>query len=177
MSNRWNFTKHAFQRLGERTSHTVKSWLELFECGKFINLGAKPGLLREHLLFWSKEDQAAYIAIRDVLDGSIITVLPLEYHEVLAWKITEEQIKLARELVQPPNQSAEKFSLSVSVLVDGRVKVRDLGRFPISLLSEIDTEPFKRDLRQILSAQGFDTTNGFYSVKIGRNGQLQQYTL
>lgn len=101
-----NLTKHALVRLNERTRLTEWQFNQIISKQLFINLGNKPGMNREHLLFYSKADNDCFVAIRDVLNGEIITVLTTEFHKNLAWDVNEE-LKLEAQRIQTYKAKAE----------------------------------------------------------------------
>ena len=99
MSSFTNFSIHAFERLNERTSFTQEQLTFWLDHKMYLNLGCKPGIPKQHLLFYSPVDEDYFVAIRDEQTGTIITVLPLNYHENLAWKVTENDKIKAREKI------------------------------------------------------------------------------
>lgn len=60
--------------------------------------GTIPGFYREHLVVYSHFEECCFVAIRDNLTGSVVTLLPLEFHKKLAWEIPESECALAKEL-------------------------------------------------------------------------------
>lgn len=70
--------------------------MELLDSDACIDLGRKPGCDRHHLLYWSLRDNAARVALRDRHTGTVVTVLPLDYHATLAWSVSEEEIAMAK---------------------------------------------------------------------------------
>lgn len=95
-------TKHAKKRIGERTSLTDEQVLDILNGGGAVSLGSKPGINKCHDLFYSSLDKKHLVCIRDSIDGSLLTVLPIEYHANTAWVVTEEQkltaLKLGRRV-------------------------------------------------------------------------------
>lgn len=92
------FSKHALQRLAERTSFSPESFVDLLEKKIFINVGKVPGFNREHLLFYSPDDDDFFVAVRDNLTGTVVTILPLDFHENLAWQIKPDDCDKAKSL-------------------------------------------------------------------------------
>lgn len=90
-----SITKHANKRIQERSSFTKESFLHLVDSGCYVNLGSKPGMLKEHLLIYSIDDDSWLVVVRDVINGDIITVLYEEYHVQLFDKISAEAKKMA----------------------------------------------------------------------------------
>lgn len=93
-----NITGHALKRLRERTSLDVSELNQLLGSLAYVPLGSKPGIHKEHLLFFSERDNACFVALRDTLNGDVVTILPVNYHENLAWKVTREQCEAAKIL-------------------------------------------------------------------------------
>ncbi len=91
------FRKHAKQRIKERTKMTTQDISNLLGRGVHVNLGSKPGIHKSHLLLYSVVDSQYYVLVQDKNNGDIISFLPLEYHENLAWKVPEEHRVLALE--------------------------------------------------------------------------------
>ncbi len=48
-----------------------------------------------HHVFFSPKDLNHFVAVQDIDTGEVITVLPLDYHENLAWKIGRKNLKRA----------------------------------------------------------------------------------
>ncbi len=95
-----SFTYHAKLRVAQRTSLSTQEVLSLIERGLCVRTGIAPASNREHLAFYSKPDDAVFVAIHDRLFGRLITVLPLDYHRNLAWDVSDADRRLARALVE-----------------------------------------------------------------------------
>ncbi len=93
-----HFSNHATKRLMQRTRLTRLELARVLDHRLFVHIGNEPGLPREHLLFYSTLDENSFVAVRDKLTGAVVTVLPLEYHENLAWSISPTQIAKAKKL-------------------------------------------------------------------------------
>ncbi|WP_227498076.1 hypothetical protein [Moraxella macacae] len=91
-------SKHAVKRLRQRTQMTTVALTHLLDNGGMLNIGRIPGLNRQSLLFYSPKDEQCFVALRNDNIGKIITVWLLEYHKQLAWAVTEEQCKQAKQL-------------------------------------------------------------------------------
>ena len=89
-------SRHARQRIAQRCNLEEHRLTRMLDEGLYVDLGRKPGCDRRHLLFFSSPDQQAFVALRDETTGTVVTVLPLDYHEKLAWKIASTQIDQAR---------------------------------------------------------------------------------
>lgn len=88
-------TYHAASRLSERTSLSEEAFLDLVRLRRTVIVGVEPFTNRVHKLFYSRADSAHFVGVQDISTGEMITVLPLEYHENLAWKIPPERLSEA----------------------------------------------------------------------------------
>lgn len=80
----FQMTRHALSRLEERTRLDAKEIEAIFQGNFFVKVGAcrKPG--KHHLvhrMFFSPVDGAFFVAIQDLVDGEVITVLTLEQYK------------------------------------------------------------------------------------------------
>jgi len=92
-------TKHARERLALRTRLTPEDFGNLLDGYRTISVGYEPDTYRWHRLFFSAPDMRHYVAIQDISNGVVITILPIDYHENLAWKISAKRLRRAVALV------------------------------------------------------------------------------
>lgn len=92
-------TLHARERLKERTSILEDELCDLLDAKKCVITGMESCTNRIHELFYSKGDDDFFVAVRDTRYNEVITVLPLDYHENLAWEIKDKHKKAAMRLV------------------------------------------------------------------------------
>lgn len=122
-------TRHAHKRLQQRTALSEAELRALLDAGAFVDVGRKPGCDRQHLLFWSATDRTAFVALRDTLTGSVVTVLPLDYHARLAWCIGDAEIERARQRAARKTTGPGRLRLSVHYLdEEGRLKTHEVWR-------------------------------------------------
>lgn len=131
MRSKTFLSRHAMKRNNQRTSLHEMEVAKLLGSGKVVNIGRKPGSMKEHLLFYSKEDDTCFVAIQDKIDGKIVTVLPLKYHERLAWRVTQEQQEAAKQLaIAEPiiveDLSNKEIIIRAHYVVDGKQKTKTL---------------------------------------------------
>lgn len=147
------FSFHAFHRLGQRTQLTSTDVMSIIGERKFVDIGAKPGVHRRHLLFYSVPDQVHFVAIQDPIDGTLITILPLEYHEHLAWKVPGDQLELAQALAEKAPGSrhpAEEPPSSFSVTA----QYSDEFSCPrYKLIAKLQAEDHGHDINELLNDQ------------------------
>ena len=140
------FSRHAFDRLGERTQLTARDVHEIFAKRKYVNMGGKPGVMKDHLLFFSVQDKACFVAIQDAINGEVVTVLPPEYHANLAWPIPAEAEAEAMRLAYRREPAAASTVFKVRVRYfneDGAPKARTLP--------SIASAPYGNDIGRLLA--------------------------
>ena len=92
---------HAKERLQERTSLEPAAFLHLLDQNLSVSIGVESFTRRRHRLLYSEPDKAHFVAIQDFETGEVITLLPIDYHENLAWKLSEKSLRKAVWLVNP----------------------------------------------------------------------------
>ena len=92
------FSKHAFKRLAQRTKINVETITYILEEKIYINLGMVPGFNKAYLLFYSPADQNYFVAIQDLLNGTVVTILPIDFYINTVKKITEKDLKKVKDL-------------------------------------------------------------------------------
>jgi len=115
-------TKHGRLRLNERTTLTEQAFTTILDTYRTSSAGYEPKTFRWHRLFYSRPDDKHFVAIQDISNGEVITILPLDYHENLAWKISKKKLRQAifrvdphrhAELYMPqPSPSLTKFTIT-----------------------------------------------------------------
>ncbi len=142
------FTRHAFQRVHERLSLLPGEVATLLDYDLAVNIGVERNGHRLHRLFYSPPDRCCFVAVQDERDGTVVTILPLDYHANIAWPVSEAAQRAARSLVVPAEEDAaaeaeappprppagrpRSFRLAVYArhVGDGRVRVFSLGSVP-----------------------------------------------
>lgn len=92
-----DFTYHAARRAEQRVSLSPDELRLMIDDGHTVNIGQEPGFNRRHLLLYSIPDEAHFVVVQDSLRGQVVTVLPLAYHENLAWRATPAQLTAAEQ--------------------------------------------------------------------------------
>lgn len=93
------FSFHAYERVLERLSIEPNELAELLDWGFAVKIAEEKGTHRIHRLFYSREDFQYFIAIQDEKTRTVVTVLPVDYYETLAYKIPQPFFEDARRLV------------------------------------------------------------------------------
>ena len=140
MTNMNVFSEHAVLRVRQRTKMTTSDILELISTGRVLNMGCKPGIPKRHILFYSAADDSCFVAIQDEVDGTIITVLPIDYHLNLAWDVTpelEQRAKALYDRMPAPKHdirdcAPSKFYVSCRYF-DGQLSIKTKRLFSVPL--------------------------------------------
>ena len=93
------YTRHAWSRVHERLSLTAAEVAEILDAGLTVDIGREDGTDRVHRLFFSVPDQVCFVAVQDVANGVVITVLPIDFHENIAWRVAEHAQDQAKRLL------------------------------------------------------------------------------
>jgi hypothetical protein len=109
------FSRHAFQRAGERLTMESQEIGDLLDWDLAVKVGEEDGTRRVHRLFYSSEDMQCFVAIQDEKTKTIVTILPVDYYETPAWKIPRVLLDEAEQKVswqaKPSAPEAEKGSV------------------------------------------------------------------
>ena len=101
MKFKTHFSTHAYERVANRLSMNNSELAAIIDDDKFINIGEEPGHNRAHKLFYSKRDRMCFVAVQDIKIGTIITVLPIDYHNNIAWTVSMDSQRQAKQLIIP----------------------------------------------------------------------------
>lgn len=154
------FSHHATKRVQQRTRLANQDLALFLDRGLAVNTGCEPGLPREHLLFYSEPDESCFVAVRDTMTGKVVTVLPLDYHQNLAWSITPEQAAKAKELVRgsrPATGCKPAGSIAPaerSVLVVTCTYVESSGKTSIKVLLKLQASQYCGDIGTFMHDTG-----------------------
>ena len=188
-----HFSKHALDRLEQRSSLTFYELAKILDCHVFIDIGNEPGFNRQHRLFYSDKDEAFYVAIQDIHTGGVVTVLPPEYHENISWKIKSHEFMQAKELALAPPKEFEDYenisltnnippsTFIITALfndIDGNPKI-------MSDILKISASPYNMDIGKLISDRTFGrdiqntlekkdvASNSVYgiSIRLGKKGE------
>lgn len=135
-----HLSKHAACRLGQRTVFREEEIIAMLDNYFFVSLGIETGFNREHCLVYCRFTNDYYVAVQDIKLGTVITVLPLDYHQNLSWKIDRDYISVNDELLRKAKASAiykiasGKMPPSISLKVRyvtccGKLKVSTMKKF------------------------------------------------
>lgn len=186
MKSQSHFSKHALIRITQRSKLSTFELANMLEDRRYVLLGSKPGMTKQHLLIYSAVDLEYFVVIQDDIDGTIVTVLPTEYHENLAWAVTEEQKDKARELatikIECKSVAPSSFIISAGYLAeDGTLKIKKLGKLPTRIYGDdiehlIESHFDRFELLQMTQKHGVDYDKvEWFSIKLGCHGILKSF--
>lgn len=95
-----HLSKHAASRLMERTVFKQDEIITLLDSDFYVRLGVETCFEREHCLIHCEQKSEYYVAVRDIRCGTVITVLPLDYHQNLSWKLDKSCLTVNAELLR-----------------------------------------------------------------------------
>lgn len=137
-----NYSFHAFERVRERISITHKELADILDADLALNIGQENKSNKVHKLFYSERDKICFVAIQDIKTGTVVTVIPIDYHENISWVVSIESQNQAKKLITKDvvalnsseilNKKVTAFKISANV-VDGYgryKKVVKLGSWP-----------------------------------------------
>ena len=158
-----HFSKHALERLEQRSTLTYYELAKILDCQVFIGIGREPGFNREHRLFYSKKDGLFYIAIQDIHTGYVVTVLPPEYHENISWRIKDDEFIAAKELALTPPKEFEDYEniATISNLPPSTFIVsahfNDIeGKQKTKQLLKISSSPYNEEIEKLIKDKYFE---------------------
>jgi hypothetical protein len=77
-----------------------------------VKIGEEKGTRRIHRLFYSQDDYQCFVAIQDEKTKTVVTILPVDYYETLAWKIPRSSLGEAERLVSSQPEKANKQTVA-----------------------------------------------------------------
>lgn len=184
MNNITHFSRHAIARVEQRSKLQLQDIAEILDAGKFVDTGCEPGFNRHHLLFYSEIDNEYFVAVQDRFIGKVITLLPLDYHRNLAWKISKSQCFEAKRLimerarkVQCQQQVTNKVKLCALYLdADNKPKVKSLAAeagelYSVKSLTLKTGDGVIKRLTHFISQSGLNPKAVYgLSVRLGKKG-------
>lgn len=148
-----HFSRHAFERLAQRTHLSCEEIARILDRGLVVNTGRKPGLNRNHLVFYSVPDDDFFVAIQDELTGTVVTILPLEYQANLAWQVSDEDCVKAREILLSAlkeESTQQTISASTLFMVSGHF-IDSEGNQKTKVILKTASASYQNDIKAFLS--------------------------
>jgi hypothetical protein len=161
-----HFSRHAFLRVVQRTKLSCEEIARILDRGLTVDTGRMPGFNRVHLLFYSVPDDDFFVAIRDGLTGTVVTILPLEYHANLAWRVADADCTKARSLVlaAPPDL---RSALKPTAFVVTAHHLTAEGRQKAKIILKAASAAYHDDLKQFLTSRDVFSNMGTFAAAKG----------
>jgi hypothetical protein len=155
-----NFSFHAFERVLGRISMTHRELASLLDDDLAINIGEEKNSNRVHKLFYSERDKICLVAIQDIKTGTVVTVLPIDYHENISWAVSLESQLQAKNLIieeeATPNKESEILHTNASVFrISGNI-IDEYGRYIKNVnLGSWPCEPYEYSIDALVEDKEF----------------------
>jgi len=169
------FSKHALKRIKQRTKLSCFTIADMLDFGLAVHIGSEIVFDRKHWLFYSSLDDCCYVAIQDPLTGLVVTVLPVDYHENLAWKVLDAQLAQAKEissqdishLIHQSSTPSVKLheDIAPSTIILKAHYLSEQGYMKTSLLAKIKADDYDGDLLNFVKDESFDAEVEFHCKK------------
>lgn len=181
-----HFSKHALKRIGQRTKLDYFFIADMLDYGGAIDVGTEIVFDRKHWLFYSGIDDDYFVAIQDSFTGLVVTILPLDYHENLAWKVNSELFPQAKQKASTytPTNSSNLSKSPTRIILKARYMSNN-GYPKSSILTKFESSDYKGDLTKVLNDKSLNSEVCYHckrkgieistvfeiSISLGKNGQ------
>lgn len=183
-----HFTSHSLTKVKVRTELTALQVAWILHYRLALQLGTDVGTVKMRYLLWSPLDNDYFVILQDSLNGDVITLLPIDYHENLAYKINDVLRSRARELfpsmdtlnqlleAQQKSKPTHFFVNALYTDSEGLPKAKQIKVHPItdycSTVEELMKSGLsKKEVQQMIASFDIDneSVTGL-SIRIGRKG-------
>ena len=154
-----HFSKHSLKRIDQRTKLNYFLIAEMLDHELAIDVGTEIVFDRKHWLFYSYLDDCCFVAVQDCFTGLVITVLPLDYHENLAWKIDDNQLIKAKKkaTLEVPSDLGGSNNVPPSIIMVKARYMSDQGYQKTVTLAKLKASDYDSDLLVILKDELFES--------------------
>jgi len=120
------FSNHALQRIEQRTCLKPNEIADFIDFGLAVDTGTEPIFEKTHWLIYSIKDECYFFIIQDKFTGLVITILPTQYHDNLAWQVDDECFFKAKSNIEQNNVSEkqQEFSRQFNLETTQNIKVK-----------------------------------------------------
>jgi len=120
------FSNHALQRIKQRTLLEPNEIADIIDFGLAIDTGKEIIFEKTHWLIYSIKDECYFFIIQDKFTGLVITLLPTQYHDKLAWSVDNESFARAKSNIEQNNISEKQleFSKQFNIETTQNIKVK-----------------------------------------------------
>jgi len=127
-------SKHAKIRICERSSMKFRQISRILEDEQYIPIGLD-NKGNKHNLIYSSQDDDFFILIHDEKDNALITMLPVDYHENIGWKIDYNLLdKLKKAILNKIPVRTVRTVRTIPITTDPTT-------LKISVVTNMDAEP------------------------------------
>lgn len=156
-----SLTKHAEDRLLTRTNLSKEEFEMVYKEEKILPIGKEKKSSRLHELFYSKPKDQCFVSIRDERNSEIITILPIDYHQNIAWTIAPDTQQMAKDLALG-NKIFGEEELMIEHQQETPSKFKVVAIDPVNYkrknITSFNAEEFSFDIDILLSDQIFRKT-------------------
>jgi hypothetical protein len=135
----------------------------MLDYGGAIDVGVEIVFDRKHWLFYSELDGRYFVAVQDIFTGLVVTVLPLDYHSNLTWKVDSNTLINAKEKACEyiPNDTTKSKEPPSIIIVKARY-MSDHGYQKTSTLTKFKAAYYNDDIYNVLKDESFESEVDYY---------------
>jgi hypothetical protein len=184
------FTTHAFERVLQRLALSHAEVAAILDHDLAVMVGIDSFSNRLRRVFLSVPDSEFFVAVQDIRNGEVVTVLPLDYHANLRWPIKEKHlVEAAAKMGRPaPNvrglagviPKVPRSAIRIACAwpdKNGSPRLKNLGSWPaeeapadIALLAHIPE--FVREIMTRAAAKGIPCRSPLQIyLRLGKDGE------
>lgn len=93
-------TFHAHEKIEERLLMSAETLCDILDAEITVTTGTVAKSNRYHKLFYSPLNKMCFVAVQDCKTGHVVTVLPIDYHQNVAWSISHDAQIMARDIMR-----------------------------------------------------------------------------
>jgi hypothetical protein len=124
------FSNHALQRIKQRTLLEPNEILDIIDFGLAVDTGTEPVFEKTHWLIYSIKEDCYFFIIQDKFTGLVVTILPTQYHDNLAWSVDNESFYQAKNNIEQNSIFDKQLEFSkqfnIEKIQNIKVKIRYL---------------------------------------------------
>ncbi len=133
------FSNHALERIEQRTLLEPDEIADIIDFGLAVNTGTEPVFEKTHWLIYSIKDECYFFIIQDKFTGLVITLLPTQYHDNLAWSVDNESFVRAKSNIEQNNISEKQLEFSKQFNIEKTQNIKVKIRY-LDLNNEVKTK-------------------------------------
>jgi len=165
-----SLTKHAEDRLITRTDLSIEDFETVYKEEKILPIGKEKKSSRLHELFYSKPKDQCFVSIRDERNSEIITILPIDYHQNIAWTIDPDIQQKAKDLALGNKKFGEEELIEYQEQTPSKFRVVAIDpiNYKRKKITSFNCEEFSFDIDILLSDEIFrETLRNFFKENDG----------